>query len=231
MGSHIANPYLTHLDHHSDDETPFPLGLLHSRCYLHLAISSFYSEILGHAFHIWMPYDYAVIFSHGSKFSISCSHRSHLHAGGVCNGLTLATTFVQLRRSPMSNTELKNPHDNRARSMANISQAPDLESIHYEMHGIAEQIRITNELNARLATKTHRIAIVLVKDIHLEAISIDRQVCTPSKEEALVCWSLGHLAELMIQWTRKLGAREDHLAGTIELTGVKISPLPKKLKT
>ena len=34
--------------------------------------------------------------------------------------------------------------------MANSSQAPDFEGIHYEMHGIAEQIRIMNKLNARL---------------------------------------------------------------------------------
>ena len=34
--------------------------------------------------------------------------------------------------------------------MANTSQVPDLEGIHREMHGIAEQIRIMNEINARL---------------------------------------------------------------------------------
>ena len=34
--------------------------------------------------------------------------------------------------------------------MANNSQALDLEGIHREMHGIAEQIRIMNEINARL---------------------------------------------------------------------------------
>ncbi|GFS38024.1 hypothetical protein Acr_00g0055200 [Actinidia rufa] len=41
--------------------------------------------------------------------------------------------------------------DNSAHPMANISQAPNLEGIiHREMHGIAEQIRIMNEINARL---------------------------------------------------------------------------------
>ncbi|GFS34947.1 hypothetical protein Acr_00g0036930 [Actinidia rufa] len=43
-----------------------------------------------------------------------------------------------------------NPLDNRAYLMANISQASDLEGIHREMHGIADKIRIMNEINARL---------------------------------------------------------------------------------
>ena len=34
--------------------------------------------------------------------------------------------------------------------MANTNQTPNLESIHCEMHGIAKQIRIMNENNARL---------------------------------------------------------------------------------
>ncbi|GFS30899.1 hypothetical protein Acr_00g0014650 [Actinidia rufa] len=34
--------------------------------------------------------------------------------------------------------------------MANTSQATDLEGIHREMHGIAKQIRIMNEINAHL---------------------------------------------------------------------------------
>ena len=34
--------------------------------------------------------------------------------------------------------------------MSNTSQAPDLEGLHYEMHEIAEQIRIMNKNNARL---------------------------------------------------------------------------------
>ncbi|GFZ15858.1 hypothetical protein Acr_25g0002670 [Actinidia rufa] len=34
--------------------------------------------------------------------------------------------------------------------MANTSQAPDLEGLHYEIHGMAEQMRVMNENNARL---------------------------------------------------------------------------------
>ena len=34
--------------------------------------------------------------------------------------------------------------------MASTNQALDLEGIHREMHGIADQIKIMNEINARL---------------------------------------------------------------------------------
>ena len=34
--------------------------------------------------------------------------------------------------------------------MVNTSQALDLEGIHREIHGIVEQIRVMNEINARL---------------------------------------------------------------------------------
>ena len=40
--------------------------------------------------------------------------------------------------------------------MANAGQAPDLEDIHREMHGIDEQIRIINEINVCLV---HHVAI------------------------------------------------------------------------
>ena len=33
--------------------------------------------------------------------------------------------------------------------MVNTSQTPDLEGLHYEIHGMAEQMRIMNENNAR----------------------------------------------------------------------------------
>ena len=42
------------------------------------------------------------------------------------------------------------PLDNKAHPMENAGQAPDLEGIHREMHGIAEQIKIMNEINVRL---------------------------------------------------------------------------------
>ncbi|GFZ20097.1 hypothetical protein Acr_28g0008020 [Actinidia rufa] len=57
-------------------ETPSPLRLLHLWCILHVAFSYFYSEIIGHAFHTWLRDDFAVIFSHGSLFSIYKRPRS-----------------------------------------------------------------------------------------------------------------------------------------------------------
>ena len=52
--------------------------------------------------------------------------------------------------------------------MANTIQAPDLEGLHHEMHGIAEQIRIMNENNARLiqhlATNNPSSATALVQE-------------------------------------------------------------------
>ncbi|GFY87270.1 plant UBX domain-containing protein 1 [Actinidia rufa] len=42
------------------------------------------------------------------------------------------------------------PLDNKAPPMANASQVPDLEGLHHEIHGMAEQMRVMNENNARL---------------------------------------------------------------------------------
>ena len=42
------------------------------------------------------------------------------------------------------------PLNNRARPMANAGQAPHLEGIHLKMHGIVEEIRIMNGINAHL---------------------------------------------------------------------------------
>ena len=53
--------------------------------------------------------------------------------------------------------------------MANVNQAPNLEILHHEMHGIAEQIRIMNKNNARLiqhlATNNTQPPAVLVPKI------------------------------------------------------------------
>ena len=67
---------------------------------------------------------------------------------------------------PSTNNSL----DYRAHPMANTSQAPDLEGLHREIHGMAEQIRIMNENNARLiqhlaATNPPPPIVPLVLDI------------------------------------------------------------------
>ncbi|GFY86473.1 hypothetical protein Acr_05g0001120 [Actinidia rufa] len=57
---------------------------------------------------------------------------------------------MHLRNGLLPRSSANNPLDNRAHSMANTSQAPDIEGLHREMHDIAEQIRIMSENNACL---------------------------------------------------------------------------------
>ncbi|GFS34936.1 hypothetical protein Acr_00g0036830 [Actinidia rufa] len=57
---------------------------------------------------------------------------------------------MHLRSCLLSRPSVGNPLDNKAHFMENTRQTLDLEGLHYEMHGIAEQIRIMNESNARL---------------------------------------------------------------------------------
>ncbi|GFZ16171.1 hypothetical protein Acr_25g0005800 [Actinidia rufa] len=96
-------------------------------------------------------------------------YESDRHAGGVLSGLAPVVyfrSFVQVARivprndSSQSSIFLRSrclprpsasSHlDNRARPMANISQASNLEGLHHEIHGMAEQMRIMNENNACL---------------------------------------------------------------------------------
>ncbi|GFZ14714.1 hypothetical protein Acr_24g0009040 [Actinidia rufa] len=103
--------------------------------------------------------------------------------------------------------------------MVNASQASDLESIHHEMYGIAEQIKIMNEINAllvqHLATTIHllpphlslkmlidlvvlvtwairirKIIIVLVRDIQQVTVSTSQQVYNIDEEGVLVYLNL-----------------------------------------
>ncbi|GFZ02404.1 hypothetical protein Acr_15g0010120 [Actinidia rufa] len=57
---------------------------------------------------------------------------------------------MHLRSHLLFRPSSNSPLDNRACPIANTCQAPDLEGLHYEMHGIAEQTRIMNENNALL---------------------------------------------------------------------------------
>ena len=57
---------------------------------------------------------------------------------------------MHLRNRLLPRQSTSSPLDNRADPMANTSQAPDLEGIHSEKYGIAEHIRIMNEIDARL---------------------------------------------------------------------------------
>ncbi|GFZ09317.1 hypothetical protein Acr_20g0011250 [Actinidia rufa] len=57
---------------------------------------------------------------------------------------------MHLRIRNLPRPSASSPLDNRAPPMANASQAPDLEGLHHEIHGMPEQMRVMNENNARL---------------------------------------------------------------------------------
>ncbi|GFY94437.1 hypothetical protein Acr_09g0008830 [Actinidia rufa] len=57
---------------------------------------------------------------------------------------------MHLRSRNLPRPSASSPLDNRAPPMANASQIPDLEGLHHEIHGMAEQMRVMNENNARL---------------------------------------------------------------------------------
>ncbi|GFY87072.1 hypothetical protein Acr_05g0007110 [Actinidia rufa] len=57
---------------------------------------------------------------------------------------------MHLRSRNLPKPSASSPLDNRAPPMANASQVPNLEGLHHEIHGMAEQMRVMNENNARL---------------------------------------------------------------------------------
>ncbi|XP_057485073.1 uncharacterized protein LOC130771473 [Actinidia eriantha] len=57
---------------------------------------------------------------------------------------------MHLRSRYLPRPSASSPLDNRAPPMANTIQVPDLEGLHHEIHGMAEQMRVMNENNARL---------------------------------------------------------------------------------
>ncbi|GFZ06995.1 hypothetical protein Acr_18g0011650 [Actinidia rufa] len=57
---------------------------------------------------------------------------------------------MHLRSRNLPRPSASSPLDNRAPPMANASQIPDLEGLHHEIHGMAEQMRVMNENDARL---------------------------------------------------------------------------------
>ncbi|GFZ10825.1 hypothetical protein Acr_22g0002230 [Actinidia rufa] len=90
---------------------------------------------------------------------------SNLHTGGILSGFTLAgnicssapvtRAIVEVNRL-LPRPSTSSPLENRAYPMASNIQTLGLEGLHHEMYGIAEQIKIMNEINAlliqRLAT-------------------------------------------------------------------------------
>ncbi|GFZ19480.1 hypothetical protein Acr_28g0001850 [Actinidia rufa] len=57
---------------------------------------------------------------------------------------------MHLRSRNLPRPSASSPLDNKAPPMANTSQVPDLEGLRHEIHGMAEQMRVMNENNARL---------------------------------------------------------------------------------
>ncbi|GFY92557.1 hypothetical protein Acr_08g0009530 [Actinidia rufa] len=73
----------------------------------------------------------------------------HKQFGAVC-GNDSSPSSMHLRSRYPHRPSASSPPDNRAHPMANPGQIPDLEGLHCEIHGIAEQMRIMNENNGRL---------------------------------------------------------------------------------
>ncbi|GFS36147.1 hypothetical protein Acr_00g0044360 [Actinidia rufa] len=69
--------------------------------------------------------------------------------GAVC-GNDSSYYSMHLRSRYLPRPSASSPLDNRAPPMANTSQVPNLEGLHHEIHGMAEQMRVMNENNARL---------------------------------------------------------------------------------
>ena len=129
---------------------------------------------------------------------------------------------MNMRSRLLPRLSTSNPLDNRAHSIANINQAPDLEGLHHEMHIIAEQKRIMNENNVRpiqhLATanplpptpvpvsKSNDLVIlndqattnlrVIGAQANHEIGDINRLTHAPGKKEVLCHQNPGRLAEL-----------------------------------
>ena len=63
---------------------------------------------------------------------------------GIVCGNDNSQYFMHLRSRLLSIPSTSSSLDNKTHPMENTNQALDLEGIHREMHGIAEQIRIMN---------------------------------------------------------------------------------------
>ncbi|GFY97637.1 hypothetical protein Acr_12g0001780 [Actinidia rufa] len=99
--------------------------------------------------------------------------RSDRHADGVLSGLTPDDNNCLLVAVCGSASSQYYMH---LRSLIlprqNSNQAPDLEGIHREMHGIAEKIRVMNELDARLVQHL----TVLLKIAKMPVVRVSHKV-------------------------------------------------------
>ncbi|GFY91245.1 hypothetical protein Acr_07g0014410 [Actinidia rufa] len=104
---------------------------------------------------------------------------------------------MHLRSLLLSRPSSNSPFDNRTHPMANISQALDLEGIiHCEMHGLAEQIRVKNEINARLVQ--HLATTILPPPTAPIPKRADRSYCShqAGDQDSQSCHSIGRDIQL-----------------------------------
>ncbi|PSS08067.1 Retrotransposon gag domain protein [Actinidia chinensis var. chinensis] len=79
-----------------------------------------------------------------------CSPSFTLQQFGVVCGNDSSQLSMHLRSRLLPKPSASSPLDNRAHPIANTSQISDQERLHREIHGMAEQMRVINENNARL---------------------------------------------------------------------------------
>ncbi|GFS33282.1 hypothetical protein Acr_00g0027620 [Actinidia rufa] len=163
--------------------------------------------------------------------------------GAVC-GNDSSQPSVHLRSRLLPRPSASSPLDNKARPIANISQAPNLEGLHHEIHGMAKQMRIMNENNSRLIqhltannpsppapfTVLTALAIMNPKaTIVLIGIS-DVDLRFPVEGKETLHLSFDHPAKPQKWRARKLGGEEDLLAETIKCPGTEKNPPPRRLE-
>ncbi|GFZ07006.1 hypothetical protein Acr_18g0011760 [Actinidia rufa] len=85
-----------------------------------------------------------------SNLTVGCSPRFLPQQFSAICGNDSSRFSMHLRSRYLPRPSASSPLDNKAPPMANTIQAPDLEGLHREIHGMAEQMRIMNENNARL---------------------------------------------------------------------------------
>ncbi|GFY96746.1 hypothetical protein Acr_11g0010520 [Actinidia rufa] len=124
-------------------------------------LSDYVSYISEISFHTHPSEDHAVTHGHGRPLrirgpvprkssNIDCWLLAQFPTTTVWHRLWERQFSMHLRSRNLPRPSASSPLDNRAPPMANASQVPDLEGLHHEIHGMAEQMRVMNENNARL---------------------------------------------------------------------------------
>ncbi|GFS31377.1 autoinhibited Ca(2+)-ATPase, isoform 4 [Actinidia rufa] len=139
---------------------------------------------------------------------------------GAVYGNNCSQYSMHLRSRLLPRQSTNNPLDNRTLPMESTGQALNLEGIHREMHGIAEQIRIMNEINARLAPMTRRIIRALVKGV-LQGI-VDAVLQVLSSHSRLGGRSPEMFESRSSSKTQNTTDRETHRQGRSELLKARV---------